>query len=403
MSDAMPDSTPHGRGKQPPSAISPPPERVKTHPKNRTVEQVKKLVGDLEASANEISSVADTIAQVARQSNLLAVNAAIQAARAGEAGRGFAVVAKEMRALAERTAQATVDITGLVRSIKLESKQAAAGVEQAEHDGLLQTAQLILSAQATKLEMRFSRLAASMYGIKHYVEGMKSRRQIPTRAALDALLSTHLKADADLLAYACCCEANALDGRDSEYAGTEGHDATGRVIAYWHRAQGKLTRTTLSDYDKPGLNDWYELPRRRDCDLMMEPYAYRLGNKTVLMTSFVTLLKDRGKFMGIVAADLLLEQLQAELSSHRPLSVGSFRLISNAAVYVTHPDVRNMGQPATDISREAEHAIKLGKPHRDIAGDRLVRLFQPVPTGSLKTPWSLMLEFDRVAASGGGA
>jgi len=90
-----------------------------------TVGQAAEQVRSLSANTQEVARIASVIKDIAGQTNLLALNAAIEAARAGEQGRGFAVVADEVRVLAERTEKATLEISGVVDRIQNETQNAA--------------------------------------------------------------------------------------------------------------------------------------------------------------------------------------------------------------------------------------------------------------------------------------
>jgi len=96
-----------------------------------TVSNAAEKVRTLSANTQEVARIASVIKDIAGQTNLLALNAAIEAARAGEQGRGFAVVADEVRVLAERTEKATIEISGVVERIQNETVITAKAMDAA--------------------------------------------------------------------------------------------------------------------------------------------------------------------------------------------------------------------------------------------------------------------------------
>ena len=96
------------------------------------VEQASNIIRELEQNAQQINTILATIQGIAEQTNLLALNAAIEAARAGEQGRGFAVVADEVRVLSQRTQKSTGEIRAMIETLQRNTHQAVSTMDQSQ-------------------------------------------------------------------------------------------------------------------------------------------------------------------------------------------------------------------------------------------------------------------------------
>lgn len=132
----------------------------RTEQLKRTVTEVTDSINLLSEHSGDISQIIDLIKAISGQTNLLALNAAIEAARAGEAGRGFAVVADEVRKLAEQTNEAADSVTAKISQVQ-------------QQVGIVQTANTMLGGELTHIDIAVANLATALREIMSWSENSK--------------------------------------------------------------------------------------------------------------------------------------------------------------------------------------------------------------------------------------
>jgi methyl-accepting chemotaxis protein len=239
-------------------------------------------------------------------------------------------------------------------------------------------------ASAGKVETTFAQVKTLSWNLRSVIFAVKESGA-PSREMVDAALKRLLMDNPFAVGLSTGWEPDAFDGKDAEYKGKPGHDASGRYVPYAIRSNGAAVIEALVDYDKDGAGDYYQVPKKTGKDLLTEPYTYNVGGKDTLMTSFMVPLMFDGTFKGVSGVDVALDALASDMTKLKPLGEGYVALLSQGGSIVSHPDTATLGKTLKDSGLDVAAWQRLiDNPHKalemtDASGIASMAVAVPIP------------------------
>ncbi|MFD1366115.1 methyl-accepting chemotaxis protein [Actinoplanes sichuanensis] len=215
-----------------------------------------------------------------------------------------------------------------------------------------------------------------------------------SRATANGMLRTLLDRHPRYFGTWVAWEPDAFDGRDARFRGSDArHDATGRFVPYWYRDGDAIKSMALTSYTEPGDGDYYLIAQTSGKEKVLEPYAYAIGDKSVLMTSLAVPILTGQKSVGVAGIDITLDAVAAALAKIKPFGTGDAILVSAGGLLVGGGDPAQAGQPTDPAVAElAANAVEQGTPVRRLitGDDERVQIAAPLTLGETDT-WSLIV------------
>lgn len=283
----------------------------------------------------------------------------------------------------------SVVVIGFVVVLSFISGKAFDILEEEARDKTLETAY----RSAGPIQKIFSDSFGLTYSLSASLGALKESDAADRKTA-NAIMKKLLTDNPDILGVWNIWEPNAFDGKDSEYVNTEGHDSTGRFVAYWNRAGG-IHIEACTGYD---TYPYYQAPLKTGQEYITEPTVYNIGGKDMMVVSLCVPIKVNGRVRGVAGIDFAMDKMVEEISKIKPYGTGYALMTTNDGMLVAHPSKEVIGRNLREFGIEESilAAIKNGqestqrKVSQATKTDSLT-VFVPIPLGRNQVNWSISI------------
>ena len=273
----------------------------------------------------------------------------------------------------------------------------------------------IANDQATSYAAGIEAELSNGFALPHHMaDTLVGLRKVaaPGRDATDQMLMRLLEGNPAAIGVWMLWEPDAFDRNDAAWRlDWPRHDPTGRYMPYVTRANGKAKLDVMvgSDYikdfpkyrdnpaayqppyEKSGWGDFYVVPKQRGRDTITEPFFYEVQGQKVLESSLAVPIRDEaGKFLGIAAADLSLDDMQKRLSQVRLYDTGYLTLVSEGGLYVVSNQTGLVGKPVDPRAPLGVHLAQVRKGEKfSYEEGGFTHFFQPIKVGDTGQFWAM--------------
>ncbi len=259
----------------------------------------------------------------------------------------------------------------------------------------------LVQADGEKLLEPLIRSLHETVSFANVLQNKERINQFERRDFANELLRNYLASRPDLLGVWTGWEPDAFDGLDSMYADSPGHDASGRFIPYWYRDAGKLELTYLLDYEDTDKGAYYQLAKQQRKPVVLDPFLYPIGDKTILMTTIAVPIIIDGQFLGVIGVDISVDTLQSEVAKFNTATSVS-ALFGHHGTVIAHPDGQRLGRNMEETEGDfmgqylapASTAVKNATSYSaefysSIMQDDVMVTYMPLSLGETGASWSL--------------
>ncbi len=271
--------------------------------------------------------------------------------------------------------------------IALGSGAAAWVVESTAVEGAQDTADIAAGEAASEVEAEFERPIGLAAALRDAISAAHAAG-VTDRAVHNNIMRETLIAHEEILGSWTGWEPNAFDGRDSAYAGSTGHDSTGRFVPYWHRAGDSVAVVPLESYEVAGDGDFYQLAFNSGQPALLDPYVYPVDGVDTLMTTIALPIMRGENARGVAGVDIALTNLQESLNELDVPFNGRLSVISGNGLYIYHPDSALLGQTAGDVGELQDGVQRL---HDEQLGD-VMRIERAIQFSDFDIAWRVRVD-----------